>query len=98
MTAHFDGVAGLDDVYWLDMATDMLSECDAAVLVPDRLDGPQLEGAGMRIYLLPQIADHGRRYASSGSIAEVAWCSAHGVPLLRPWEVAGFVDRWVAGT
>ena len=78
-TAHFDGVAGVDNALWMELGLDMLSECDAAVLVP-----------GWQRYLDPTI-----EVASHGSIAERDWCAAHGLLVLRDQaEVIAFVARW----
>ena len=72
-SAHFEGL--LTDEYWLGLGIDLLSECDAAYLVPDAADAPMCTGGTgpQRAYLLP-------RWLSRGSAAEVAWCVARGIP------------------
>lgn len=96
-TAHFDGM--LPDDYWIELGMSWLAECAAAVLVPDSPDGPQIEGGAgpQRLYLLPGVALHGSRYASHGSIAEVAWCKDNGRPVLANLvDLCRFVDAWNA--
>ena len=79
-SAHFDGEG--DDAYWLALALDMMSECDAAVLVP----GPpylQAERPG---------ASHG-----SIAEVRWCEANGRPV-LQDMDEVRAFVDAWTAGT
>jgi hypothetical protein len=86
-TAHFDGL--LTDAYWIALGLDMLSECDAAVLVKDH-DGLMFVPP-WRFYLDPIRG----RPTSHGSIAEVAWCEAHCRPVLRDEiDLAYFIEEW----
>jgi hypothetical protein len=87
-SAHFDGQ--IDDSYWINLGLDMLSECDAAYLVPDRAD----RKPGMfRGYLQP-----GWDIASKGSITEVETCKRRGIEILCDQvEVDAYIRCWCCG-
>mgnify|MGYP001568369708 CR=1 FL=1 len=93
-SAHFDGQIG--DGYWLELGLDLLSECDAAYLVADAPAAPPCTDAGpQRAYLRPEWP----LWLSYGSVAEVAWCEAHNVPMLtRLAEAVAFIRRWRPGS
>jgi len=87
-SAHFDGQ--VDDTYWLGLGLDLLSECDAAYLVPDRAG---FTTSGYRSYL-----QAGSPAASKGSLAEVEFCKRRGLELLNDLvEVEAFVRCWACG-
>ena len=83
-SAHFDGEG--DDAYWLALALDMMSECDAVALVAD-MDGSY--GSDRR-YLDAEGSE-----ASHGSIAELNSAEDSGLPVL--WtesDLRAFVEGW----
>lgn len=90
-SAHFDGVPGLDDAYWLGLGLDLLAECDAAYLVPDAPDaGPSPTAAPWRHYLVP-----GTAWTSGGSLREVEVCDTDHRPVLQDAaDLAFYLASW----
>lgn len=91
-SCHFDGL--LDDIYWLELALDMLRGCDALVLVGEDPDAPAPPGGTRypRAFLEPASWNY-----SSGSLSEVMWCDARAVPVISSKaELDGFMSRWWA--
>ena len=89
-TAHFDGLGS--DSYWLALALDMLSECDAALLARD---SPQADGGLTRHPWDRAYLDKDHHCKSSGSIDEVEWCRQHKIPVFATiGQLTDFIQQW----